>query len=59
VSLLPIVGSISQPSLGESKCRDCLMPRSRCVPECKALVPADVVEDQGRIVMVKHCPEHH
>jgi 7,8-dihydro-6-hydroxymethylpterin dimethyltransferase len=27
-------------------------------PECKALVPADVVEDEGRIVMVKHCPEH-
>ena len=27
-------------------------------PECKALVPADVVEDEGRVVMVKRCPEH-
>lgn len=27
-------------------------------PECKALVPADVVEDEGRVVMVKQCPEH-
>lgn len=27
-------------------------------PECKALVPAEVVEDGGRVVMIKHCPEH-
>ena len=27
-------------------------------PECKALVPADIVEDEGRVVMVKRCPEH-
>lgn len=27
-------------------------------PECRSLVPADVVEDDGRIVMLTHCPEH-
>lgn len=27
-------------------------------PECKALVPADIVEDEGQVVMVKRCPEH-
>ncbi len=25
---------------------------------CKRLVPADIVESAGRILMVKHCPEH-
>jgi uncharacterized radical SAM superfamily Fe-S cluster-containing enzyme len=31
--------------------------KSLC-PECKALVPAEVTEVEGRVVMVKHCPVH-
>lgn len=27
-------------------------------PECKSVVPAEVVEEGGRVIMVKHCPEH-
>ena len=27
-------------------------------PECKDLVPADVVEEAGRVLMIKHCPTH-
>ncbi len=26
--------------------------------ECKALVPGEILEDEGRVVMVKHCPVH-
>ena len=26
--------------------------------ECKALVPAEILEDDGRVVIAKHCPVH-
>ena len=27
-------------------------------PDCKAVIPAEIFEDQGRVMMSKECPEH-